>query len=205
MFSFPAELGGNIPTSKFYDKYYGKGRWRFSNVVSLSIGQGEIGATPLQIANLAAIVANRGWYKIPHIVRDSSRTEYSEKHYTLVDTSQFAKVIPGMWLAVNGGWGNGGTASMASVPGLDICGKTGTAQNPHGKDNSVFICFAPRENPRIAVVGYIENAGWGGSWACPIASLLVEKYLNGSISESRRPVEERMLGTHFIEVKEEQQ
>ena len=195
---FPAELGGNIPTSKFYDKYYGKGRWRFSNVVSLSIGQGEIGATPLQIANLAAIVANRGWYKIPHIVRDSSQTEYSEKHYTLVDTSQFSKVIPGMWLAVNGGWGNGGTASMASVPGLDICGKTGTAQNPHGADNSVFICFAPKDDPKIAVVGYIEGAGWGGSYACPIASLLVEKYLTGQVS--RPELEERMIQTHFIDV-----
>ncbi len=192
---FPAELGGNIPTSKFYDKHYGKGRWRFSNVVSLSIGQGEIGATPLQIANLAAIVANRGWYRIPHIVRDSTG-RFNEKHYTMVDTSQFSKVIPGMWLAVNGGWGNGGTASIAHVDGLDICGKTGTAQNPHGADNSVFICFAPRENPRIAVAGYVEGAGWGGSYAAPIASLLVEKYLTGEIS--RPELEERMIQTHFI-------
>ena len=206
---FPSELGGNIPTSAFYDRHYGKARWKFSNVVSLSIGQGEIGATPLQIANLAATVANRGFFYIPHIVKDSEDIKidpkYKERHYTMVDTSQFSKVIQGMWQAVNAVPGSGGTASQAHVDGLDICGKTGTAQNPHGKDNSVFICFAPRENPRIAVVGYIENAGWGGSWACPIASLLVEKYLNGSISESRRPVEERMLGTHFIEVKEEQQ
>lgn len=196
---FPSELGGNIPTSKLYDKRYGRRRWRTSNVISLSIGQGEIGATPLQIANLAAIMANRGYYYIPHIVKDSEGLEidekYKERHYTMVDTSHFSKVIPGMWMAVNGGPGAGGTAGMACVPGLDICGKTGTAQNPHGADNSVFICFAPRENPRIAVVGYIENAGWGGSWACPLASLLIEKYLLG---ETTRPeLEKRMMETVF--------
>ena len=198
----PYELGGNIPTAKFYDRHYGKGRWKFSNIVSLSIGQGEIGATPLQIANLAAIVANRGYFYTPHIVKDSEGVRidstFRERHYTLVDTTHFHKVIGGMWRAVNGGPGAGGTAGLAAVPGLDICGKTGTAQNPHGADNSVFICFAPRENPKIAVVGYVENAGWGGSWACPIASLLVERYLRGSISESRKPLEQRMMQTRFL-------
>ena len=193
---FPAELGGNIPTSKYYDKIYGAKHWRFSNIVSLSIGQGEIGATPLQIANLAAIMANRGWYRVPHIVR-SSEDRFTEKHYTLVDTAHFEKVIPGMWQAVNAGWGAGGTASAAAVPGLDICGKTGTAQNPHGADNSVFICFAPKDNPKIAVVGYVEGGGWGGSTSCPIASLLVEKYLTGEIS--RPELEERMLNLRFID------
>lgn len=196
---FPAELGGNIPTSKLYDKRYGRGHWRTSSVISLSIGQGEIGATPLQIANLAAIMANRGWYYIPHIVKDSEDLKiddrFREKHYTLVDTTQFSKVIGGMWKAVNAGPGSGGTAGMAAVEGLDICGKTGTAQNPHGADNSVFICFAPRENPKIAVVGYIENAGWGGSWACPLASLLIEKYLLGGTT--RPELEKRMLNTSF--------
>ncbi|MBQ9309274.1 MAG: penicillin-binding protein 2 [Bacteroidales bacterium] len=196
---FPSELGGNIPTSKLYDKRYGRRRWKTSNVISLSIGQGEIGATPLQIANLAAIMANRGYYYIPHIVKDSDSLsidpKYKEKHYTMVDTSHFSKVIGGMWMAVNGGPGAGGTAGMACVPGLDICGKTGTAQNPHGADNSVFICFAPRENPKIAVVGYIENAGWGGSWACPLASLLIEKYLLGQTT--RPELEERMMKTTF--------
>lgn len=193
---FPSELGGNIPTSKYYDKLYGKNRWKFSNIVSLSVGQGEIGATPLQIANLAAIMANRGWYKIPHIVRDSS-PHFTEKHYTMVDSTHFSEVVDGMWLAVNAGWGSGGTASWAGVPGLDICGKTGTAQNPHGADNSVFICFAPKDNPKIAVVGYVEGGGWGGSTSCPIASLLVEKYLTGSIS--RPDLERRMLDLKFIE------
>ena len=193
---FPSELGGNIPTSKYYDRVYGARHWRFSNVVSLSIGQGEIGATPLQIANLAAIMANRGWYRVPHIVR-SDEERFTEKHYTLVDTTHFEKVIPGMWQAVNAPWGAGGTAAAAAVPGLDICGKTGTAQNPHGADNSVFICFAPKDNPRIAVVGYVEGGGWGGSTSCPIASLLVEKYLTGEIS--RPQLEERMLNLRFID------
>ena len=192
---FPYELSGTIPSSKTYNKYYGKGRWRFATIVSISIGQGEIGATPLQIANLSAIIANRGWYKIPHLIKDSPNLtidpKYKEKVYTMVDTTQFQKVIPGMWKAVNAGWGSGATASIASVPGLDICGKTGTAQNPHGADNSVFICFAPMDNPKIAVAAYVENAGFGSSWAAPIASLLVEKYLNGEIS--RPELEDHVL------------
>lgn len=196
---FPSELGGNIPTSKFYNKRYGKGLWRFETVISLSIGQGEIGATPLQIANLSAIVANRGYYITPHIIKDSEEhkieAEYHEKKYTKIDSEQFEKVIGGMWLAVNAGYGSGGTASIAAVPGLDICGKTGTAQNPHGKDHSVFICFAPRENPKIAVAAYVENAGFGATWACPIASLMIEKYLNGEISEERKALEERIINT----------
>ena len=196
---FPSELGGNIPTSKLYDKRYGKKHWRTSNVISLSIGQGEIGATPLQIANLAAIMANRGYFYIPHIVKSSEELEidakYRERHYTMVDTLQFPKVIGGMWKAVNGGSDSGGTAGLAAVPGLDICGKTGTAQNPHGADNSVFICFAPKDNPKIAVAAYVENAGWGGSWACPLASLLIEKYLTGEIS--RPELEKRMINTSF--------
>lgn len=199
---FPAELGGNIPTPKYYDKIYGKGHWRFTSVVSLSIGQGEIGVTPLQIANLSAIVANRGYYYIPHIVKDSEDLQidpkYHERNYTKVDTLNFAKVIDGMWMAVNSPWGDGGTATIASVPGLNICGKTGTAQNPHGDDNSVFICFAPRENPQIAVAAYIENAGFGATWACPIASLLVEQYLNGEISPDRQWLEDRVMNTRLI-------
>ncbi|MCQ2170182.1 MAG: penicillin-binding protein 2 [Bacteroidales bacterium] len=199
---FPGELNGNVPSSNFYNKMYGKNRWRFPTIVSLSIGQGEIGATPLQIANLAAIVANRGYYYIPHIVKASEGVEidskYYEKNYTMVDTTLFPYAISGMWRAVND-LGAGGTANSAYVKGLDICGKTGTAQNPHGKDNSVFLCFAPKDNPRIAVAAYVENAGWGGTWACPIASLLVEKYLNGEIGEFRKDLENRILTTSFIQ------
>ena len=123
--------------------------------------------------------------------------KYYERQYTLVDTLQFPKVIKGMWKAVNA-LGEGGTANSGYVPGLDICGKTGTAQNPHGKDNSVFICFAPMDNPRIAVAAYVENAGFGGSWACPIASLLVEQYLNGEISDGRKDMERRVINTKLI-------
>lgn len=199
---FPSELGGNIPTSNYYNKVYGKNRWRFQTVISLSIGQGEIGATPLQIANLAAIMANRGYYIPPHIVKDSEGVEidpkYHQKVYTKVDTSHFETAVEGMYMAVNGGSTASGTAYNASIPGLDVCGKTGTAQNPHGKDNSVFICFAPKDNPKIAVAAYVENAGFGATWALPVASLMLEKYLNGEISEKRKPMEERMLTTKFF-------
>ena len=194
---FPAELGGTIPTSAYYNKVYGKGGWKFTTVISISIGQGEIGVTPLQIANMCATVANRGYYYIPNIVKDSDSLriddKFRERQYTMVDTTNFKKVIKGMWKAVNSGFGSGGTASIAAVEGLDICGKTGTAQNPRGADNSVFICFAPMDNPKIAVAAYVENAGFGATWSAPIASLLVEKYLTGTISEDRKPLEERML------------
>ena len=199
---FPSELGGTIPTSAYYNKIYGKGGWKFTTVISISIGQGEIGATPLQIANMCAIMANRGHYYIPHIIKDSDSLKidqkYKERQYTLVDTTHFYQVIDGMWRAVNSGFGSGGTASIAAVPGLDICGKTGTAQNPRGADNSVFICFAPKENPKIAVAAYIENGGFGATWACPIASLLVEKYLNGTIDEKRKPLEQRVLDGNLM-------
>ena len=199
---FPSELGGTIPTSAYYNKIYGKGGWKFTTVISISIGQGEVGATPLQIANMCAIMANRGHYYIPHIIKDSDSLKidqkYKERQYTLVDTTHFYQVIDGMWRAVNSGFGSGGTASIAAVPGLDICGKTGTAQNPRGADNSVFICFAPKDNPKIAVAAYIENGGFGATWACPIASLLVEKYLNGTIDEKRKPLEQRVLDGNLM-------
>ena len=146
-------------------------------------------------------MANRGYYYIPHVVKASEGVEidpkYYERQYTLVDSLQFPKVIKGMWKAVNA-FGDGATANAAYVQGLNICGKTGTAQNPHGKDNSVFICFAPMDNPKIAVAAYVENAGFGGSWACPIASLIVEKYLRGEISENRADLERRVINTKLI-------
>ena len=199
---FPAELGGNIPDAAYYNKVYGKGGWKATTIISLSIGQGEIGCTPLHLANLCATIANRGHYYIPHIVKESDGIEidekYKEKQYTLVDTVHFSKVVRGMYRAVNSGPGSGGTATVAAVDGLDICGKTGTAQNPRGDDNSVFICFAPMDNPKIAVAAYVENGSFGARWAAPIASLLVEKYLNGEIGSSRRPLEERVLGGNLM-------
>ena len=194
---FPSELKGNIPTPAYYNKVYGKGHWKANTIISISIGQGEIGCTPLHIANFCATVANRGWYITPHIVKDSEGIEidpkYHERNYTLVDTTCYPAVVRGMYRAVNSGYGSGGTASVAAVPGLDICGKTGTAQNPHGADNSVFMCFAPMDSPRIAVMAYVENGGFGATWAAPIASLMVEYYLNGEISPERKALEQRML------------
>ncbi len=199
---FPSELGGNIPTSAYYNKIYGRRGWRFQTIISLSIGQGEIGVTPLQIANLCATVANRGWYIIPHIVKDSQNAtiddKFRERQYPLVDTTNFKKVINGMYMAVNGGGAAGGTAFAAAIPGLDVCGKTGTAQNPRGADNSVFICFAPKDDPKIAIAAYIENAGFGATWACPIASLMVEKYLTGDIRPERKYVEDRILNADLM-------
>ena len=194
----PSELSGFIPDAEYYNKVYRKGGWRASTIISLSIGQGEIGCTPLHLANLCATLANRGHYYIPHIVKDSENVtidpKYKEKHYTLIDTTHFQKVIGGMYRAVNSGFGSGGTASIAAVKGLEICGKTGTAQNPHGDDHSVFICFAPKDNPKIAVAAYVENGGFGAAYAAPIASLLTEMYLSGEISgEERKGLEKRMI------------
>ena len=194
---FPSELGGFIPDSKYYNKHYRKGGWKATTVISLSIGQGEIGCTPLHLANLCATIANRGHYYIPHIIKDSENIQidpkYKERQYTMVDTTHFPKVIGGMYRAVNSGYGSGGTASVAAVEGLEICGKTGTAQNPHGHDHSVFICFAPKDDPKIAVAAYVENGGFGATWAAPIASLLTEMYLNGEISKDRKALEDRII------------
>ena len=200
---FPSELGGFIPDSKYYNKVYRKGGWKATTVISLSIGQGEIGCTPLHLANMCATIANRGFYYIPHIIKDSENVtidpKYKERQYTMVDTTHFPKVVGGMYRAVNSGFGSGGTASIAAVPGLDICGKTGTAQNPHGHDHSVFICFAPKDNPKIAVAAYVENGGFGATGAAPIASLLTEMYLNREISKERKPLEERILKGNLLD------
>ena len=199
---FPAELSGFIPNSAYYDKWYGKRRWKATTVISLSIGQGEIGCTPLHMANLCATIANRGYYITPHIIKDSEEVtidpKYKEKNYTMVDEKHFETVVGGMYRAVNSGFGSGATASIAAVEGLDICGKTGTSQNPHGDDHSVFICFAPKDNPKIAVAAYVENGGFGASYAAPLASLLTEMYLNKKISDSRKPLENRMKNSNLL-------
>lgn len=172
---------GYVPTREFYDKRYRRS-WNALTVLSLSIGQGELGCTPLQMANLAATVANRGYYYIPHIVRsiegqDSIDTRFYEKHYTKVDPKYFETMVEGMWRGVN----VDGTGRGACLEGLNVCGKTGTAQNPKGRDHSTFISFAPRENPRIAIAVYVEHAGFGATAAVPIASLVEELYLTGEV------------------------
>ena len=179
---FSGELRGNVPTSEYYDRKY-KERWNSLTILSLAIGQGEMGCTPMQMANLAATVANRGYYYIPHVVkaiegRDSIDRRFYRKNNTMVDHSWFDPIVEGMHRAVNV---PGGTAGIARIDGIDVCGKTGTAQNLHGQDHSTFLSFAPRDNPRIAISVYVENGGFGASIAAPIASLLIEKYLTGEV------------------------
>ena len=197
---FPAELSGSIPTSKTYNRVYRRGGWNSTTVISLSIGQGEILATPMHLANLCATIANRGYYYIPHIIKASEGVEiedrFYEKQFTKVDPVHFPKLIKGMWRAVNSAPGTGGTAAIAQVDSLNICGKTGTAQNPRGADNSVFICFAPMDNPKIAIAAYVENGGFGASYAAPIASLMVEKYLKGDVR--RKELEKRMKDSNLM-------
>lgn len=200
---FPSEKGGYIPTPKLYDKIYGKNSWNSLSVVSLSIGQGEIGCTPLQLANLSATIANRGYYITPHIIKSYENTKESsiklKKHKTLISKENFELVIEGMSRAVNAPYGTGGTATIARIPGVEVCGKTGTSENPHGDTHSIFICFAPRENPKIAVAVYVENAGYGATWAAPIASLLTEKYINDTISKPRLWLEEKMFNSNLLD------
>ena len=185
---------GLIPDPNYYNNLfpskrhqYGKHRWAFSTIRSNSIGQGEVKLTPLQMANLAVIMANRGWFYTPHIVKSvggkGPLPQFSIKHKTMVDAKHFAPVIEGMRMAVNEG---GGTARMARINGITVCGKTGTAQNPHGKDHSVFIAFAPMDKPKIAIAVFIENSGFGGTWAAPIASLMMEKYINGVVKDKEK-------------------
>jgi len=182
---FMNELKGIIPSSDYYNGIYGKDHWNFLTVRSLAIGQGELGITPLQMANLSAILANRGFYYIPHMVKEIQDQpdidqRFLQRHYTTIDSVYFETMVNGMDLAVNGG--SGSTAWRAKIADIVVCGKTGTAENPHGEDHSIFIAFAPKENPEIAVSVYIENGGFGNIWASPIASLMIEKYLNDSIS-----------------------
>ncbi len=192
---FPNELSGNVPTSKFYNKIYGKNSWRWVTIRSLSIGQGELGITPLQMANMCATMANRGFYYTPHVVKMIGQNEeigaaFTQKHYTAFDSSYFREIVHGMEMAVNGP--GGATARIAQLPNIIVCGKTGTAQNPHEqKDHSIFIAFAPKDNPKIAMAVYVENGGFGATWAAPIASLMIEKYLTDSIS--RPYMEERLI------------
>ncbi len=193
------ENRGFIPNSAYYDKSMGP-NWTSLGVVSLSIGQGEILLTPLQLANVAATIANKGWFITPHIVHkiEGAQTDslYRFPRQTDIDSSYFSVVQDGMERAV---WGtDGGTARVAQIPGIRVCGKTGTAQNPHGKDHSIFMCFAPRENPQIAMSVYVENAGFGATWAAPIASLMIEKFINGSVDPKRHYMEERILNMHTI-------
>lgn len=193
----PSEGRGFIPNAKFYNKIYGENHWSANTIISIAIGQGEILATPLQIANLCATIANRGWFITPHVVKEIQDTlidsVYTTRRYPTIDRAHYDAVAEGMRMAVTGG-----TCRLANLPGIEVCGKTGTAQNPHGKDHSAFIGFAPYDNPQIAVCVYVENAGFGATYGVPIGSLVMEKYLNGEISPQRKYLEERMLNSNTI-------
>ncbi len=192
----PNELNGNIPSAEYYDKFFGKNKWHALNIISLSIGQGEIGITPLQLANLAALIANKGYYYTPHIVKAVDKknyvlNKYINKNYTMVDPIYFPTIIEAMYQVVEMG-----TATIAKMENLQICGKTGTAQNPHGENHSVFIAFAPKDNPKIAISVIIENAGYGATYAAPIASLMIEKYLYRKVK--RLDVEASMINADLM-------
>lgn len=175
----PGEKRGMIPNANFYDKAY-RGSWNGLTVISISIGQGEVTATPLQIANLGATIANRGYFVTPHVVKkvegEALDSLYTQRRYTKVDASHYDEVVQGMRAAVTGG-----TCRMANLPDIEVCGKTGTAQN-HGKDHSAFMGFAPMNNPKIAIAVYVENGGWGATYGVPIGRLMIEQYLKGKLS-----------------------
>ncbi|OPZ99451.1 MAG: Penicillin-binding protein A [Bacteroidetes bacterium ADurb.Bin408] len=187
---------GNIPTAEYYDKLHGNNRWNSVSIISLSIGQGELAITPFQLANIAATIANRGYFITPHIIKATDSLsiadkKLTEKHFTNIDKEHFEKIVHAMYNVVEAG-----TARIAKIDSIDVCGKTGTVQNPHGPNHSTFIAFAPKENPKIAISVFVENSGYGATWAAPIASLMIEKYLKGEVK--RKDLEERMFTSKLI-------
>lgn len=186
----PYELKGIIPSVQYFDKKYRKS-WNGNTIVSMGIGQGEAGTTPLQMANFMAIIANKGFYYKPHVVKaigskNNPNTKYQDRIYVNIEPQYFDIIMKGMEMAVIGG-----TARSAKIDGINLIGKTGTAQNPHGKDHSVFVSIAPKENPKIVVFVLIENAGFGATVAAPIASLITEFYLNREVK--RKDLEKRII------------
>ncbi len=189
----PTGQKGFVPNKNYYDRIYGKKRWKSLTNLSLSIGQDALLTTPIQMANMTAAIANRGYYYTPHIIKkiesDSIESRFKTKIYTEIDSSYFDIVIKGMQEVVENK--ELGTSNIAKMDDVTVCGKTGTAQNPHGKDHSIFIGFAPKDKPKIALAVYVENGGWGSTWAVPIGSLMIEKYINDTIS--RQYLEERIV------------
>jgi penicillin-binding protein 2 len=196
-YDLPIGKRGFIPSSSYYDRWYSKGRWGPTTIISNAIGQGEVLTTPIQMANFTAAIANRGYYIKPHFTIPKDQTVQDSlytKNYTLIEPRHFETVIEGMHKVVERG-----TARIAKIPGIEVCGKTGTAENfirLNGKktqltDHSIFVAFAPKENPKIALAVFVENGYWGARWAAPIASLMIEKYLKGKVK--RTWLENRML------------
>lgn len=197
----PGEKRGIVASTDLYDRVYGKNRWKYSTIYSLSIGQGELGVTPLQMANFAAIIANRGYYVTPHIIRsigDEGKPlkEYREKHYTSVDPKHFEPIVEGMAEVVRAGTGRRANLQKS---GIEVCGKTSTAQNPQGPDHAVFIAFAPKVNPKIAIAVYVEHGKWGGQSAAPIAGLMIEQYLTDTVTIKEQ--EKWVLSRKYLDIR----
>jgi penicillin-binding protein 2 len=196
----PSEARGNIPSVGYFNKVYGEKGWHSATIISLGIGQGEILVTPIQLANLYAAIGNHGWYIKPHIVKDIQEVHDKKdirpdpkKNFATIDTKWFGPVDDGLRQVVEAG-----TAVESKIDGISLCGKTGTVQNSHGDHHSVFAGFAPKDNPKIAIAVIVENGGFGATYACPIASLMVEKYLNDTIATYRLPKQKRMEETNLI-------
>jgi penicillin-binding protein 2 len=197
----PGEKKGIIASTDMYDRVYGKNRWKYSTIYSLSIGQGELGVTPLQMANFMAVVANRGYYITPHIIRSVGENgkplkEYEERHYASVKPQHFEPIIAGMAEVVRAGTGR--RANLQKV-GVEVCGKTGTAQNPQGADHAVFVAFAPKDDPKIAIAVYVEHGKWGGQSAAPIAGLMMEQYLTDTVTIKEQ--EKWVLSREYLNIK----
>jgi penicillin-binding protein 2 len=197
----PGEKAGIIASTELYDRVYGKNRWKYSTIYSLSIGQGELGVTPLQMANFMAIIANKGYYVTPHLIRsigDDGKliAENYERHYTSVKPQHYDPIIEGMADVVRAGTGR--KASLAKV-GITVCGKTGTAQNPQGPDHAVFVAFAPKEDPKIAIAVYVEHGKWGGQSAAPIAGLMIEQYLTDTVTIKEQ--EKWVLSREYLNIR----
>ncbi len=190
------ELSGLVATSDYYDRLYGPRGWRSQTILSLGIGQGELGVTPMQLANMTAAIANKGHYITPHLVKaighqENPSNKYNNINNINIDRQHFETIAHAMHLVVKDG-----TGRFSRIPGIEMAGKTGTVQNPHGENHSVFVAFAPVDNPQIAIAVVVENAGYGSVWAAPIASLMIEKYLNREIN--RQWFEQRVLDANFL-------
>lgn len=196
------ERGGWLKTGEYYDQMHGKDRWNYARIISLAFGQGELGVTPLQMANAAAAIANRGFYYTPHVIKqfeglDTIPSKYLVKHRTKVAPEYFDAVVEGMHAVTIRG-----TSAGSAIPGIEIGGKTGTVQNPHGKNHSAYMAFAPIDEPKIAIAVVVEESGYGATWAAPIAHLMIEKYLHADSTESARGyLRDRLMSADLIPAK----
>lgn len=193
----PFDKPGNVPSVEYYNKVFGKNGWRSNTIVSLGIGQAELLLVPLQMANVIATIANKGFYYIPHCVKGIGNSKvidkkFTEKKFVGVQKEEcYTNVIDGMQMCFDAG-----TAYYERIPGIVACGKTGTAENPHGKSHAVFMAFAPRDKPKIVIACLIENAGFGGVWSAPVVSLMMEKYLTGKVT--RQAEEKKIMAVDLI-------